>query len=61
MSVILHLRDYGRWLDSRSAGPPVDILCSDEADQMKTWKVGSDVGNVRNNRPDLVEPIETNS
>jgi hypothetical protein len=28
-----------------------------EADAMKTWKVRSDVGNVRNNRPDLVEAV----
>jgi hypothetical protein len=29
---------------------------------MKAWKVGSDVGNVKNDRPDLAEPIaETQS
>jgi hypothetical protein len=25
---------------------------------MTTWPVGPDVGNVHNNRPDLVEPLD---
>jgi len=27
------------------------------AEEMKAWKVGADVGNVRNNRPELVEEL----
>jgi hypothetical protein len=27
------------------------------AEEMKAWKVGSDVGNARNNNPALVEPV----
>ena len=58
MPVILHPKDYERWMaPSDPAQLPVDLLRPYEADGMKVWKVGSDVGNVRNNNPDLVEPI----
>jgi hypothetical protein len=36
---------------------PVDLQRPYEANGMKVWKVGQDVGNVRNNRPDLVVPV----
>jgi putative SOS response-associated peptidase YedK len=58
MPVILHPKDYERWMaPADPAQLPVDLLRPYEADGMKVWKVGSDVGNVRNNNPDLVEPI----
>jgi putative SOS response-associated peptidase YedK len=58
MPVILHRQDYARWLAAGDqARLPVDLLRPLPAEVMKAWKVGSDVGNVRNNRPELVEPI----
>jgi putative SOS response-associated peptidase YedK len=58
MPVILRQRDYARWLaPADPAHLPVDLLRPFPADEMKAWKVGADVGNVRNNRPELVEPI----
>lgn len=59
MPVILHPRDYDRWLDP--VGPeslPVDLLRPFDTEQMTAWKVRKDVGNVRNNRPVLCEPLE---
>jgi putative SOS response-associated peptidase YedK len=58
MPVILHPRDYTRWTASTDpAQLPIDLLRPDPADEMKAWKVSSDVGNVRNNRPDLCDPL----
>lgn len=37
---------------------PVDLLRPYPAEKMKAWKVGSAVGNVRNNEPGLVEPLQ---
>jgi putative SOS response-associated peptidase YedK len=36
---------------------PVDLLRPYPVEKMKAWKMGNDVGNVRNNRPELIEPI----
>jgi putative SOS response-associated peptidase YedK len=59
MPVILKPADYQRWLEAGEPSHlPVDLLRPFPADEMKAWKVGADVGNVRNNRPDLVEQIE---
>jgi putative SOS response-associated peptidase YedK len=59
MPVILRQRDYARWLAPGDPSRlPVDLLRPFPADEMKAWKVGADVGNVRNNRPELVEQIE---
>ena len=35
----------------------MDLLRPFDADEMTAWKVGKDVGNVKNDRPDLVEEI----
>jgi hypothetical protein len=49
-----------RWLaPAIPAQLPIDLLCPYLAEGMKEWKVGPDIGNVRNNRPDLVEPPAT--
>lgn len=57
--MILHERDCERWLER---GDPkqlsVDPLRPFPVEEMKAWKVGSGVGNVRNNNPSLVEPLE---
>ena len=54
MPVILRREDYDRWLTPGDPSHlPVDLLRPYDADSMKAWKVSSDVGNVRNNRPEL--------
>jgi putative SOS response-associated peptidase YedK len=58
MPVILHRQDYERWLAvTDPAQLPVDLLRPYPAEEMKAWPVSRDVGNPRNNRPDLVEPV----
>jgi putative SOS response-associated peptidase YedK len=58
MPVILHRQDYDRWLEpGEPSHLPVDLLRPYPAGEMKAWLVSRDVGNVRNNRPDLIEPI----
>ena len=58
MPVILALKDYQRWLEPGEATHlPVDLLKPYPAEEMKAWKVGSAVGNVRNNTPELIVPI----
>jgi putative SOS response-associated peptidase YedK len=58
MPVILKPSDYDQWLDPGDPDrPPVDLLRPLVADFMRAWKVGSDVGNVKNDRPDLCEPL----
>jgi putative SOS response-associated peptidase YedK len=59
MPVILRQRDYERWMaPADPAHLPVDLLRPYPAEEMVAWKVDSAVGNVRNNRPELVEPVE---
>jgi putative SOS response-associated peptidase YedK len=59
MPVVLHQQDYERWLDPGDPERlPVDLLRPFPADEMKSWKVGRDVGNTRNNRPELIEPVK---
>jgi putative SOS response-associated peptidase YedK len=58
MPVILRPEDYQRWLEpGDEARLPVDLLRPFGAESMTAWKVGSAVGNVRNNDPSLVAPI----
>jgi len=58
MPVILAPKDYQRWLDPGvPTHPPIDLLRPYPAEEMKAWKVGSAVGNVRNNEPGLITPI----
>ncbi len=59
MPLIIAERDYQRWLEPGDPQrPPVDLLRPFDSDLMKTWRIKPDVGNVRNNRPDLIDPIE---
>lgn len=58
MPVIVEPRDYTRWLTpADEEQPPIDLLRPFDAEGMKAWKVGSAVGNVRNNVAELL--IET--
>ena len=59
MPVILEPADYDRWLEPGDpARPPVDLLRPLAAEKMSAWQVADRVGNVRNNDPDLLEPVE---
>lgn len=56
MPVIVARKDYDRWMSSSDPSQlPVDLLKPYPAEEMKVWKVGNAVGNVRNNSPDLIE------
>jgi len=58
MPVILAPRDYQRWLEpGEPTHLPTDLLRPYPAEEMKAWKVGGAVGNVRNNAPELITPI----
>jgi putative SOS response-associated peptidase YedK len=56
MPVIVPERDYDRWLGTESAQPPIDLLRPYDAGLMTAWKVDTAVGNVKNDRPELIEP-----
>lgn len=55
MPVILHPRDYDRWLE-RGEGhqPPVDLLRPYEAEEMAAAPANPLVGDVRNNGPEML-------
>jgi putative SOS response-associated peptidase YedK len=59
MPVILEPKDYQRWLDcSDKEKLPLDLLRAFPAELMTAWPVSRDVGNVRNDRPELMERVE---
>lgn len=58
MPVILAPKDYQRWLEpGEPTHLPVDMLRPYPAEEMRAWKVGNGVGNVRNNEPGLIAPL----
>ena len=58
MPVILDRRDYERWLaPADPAQPQVDLLRPFPSEEMTAWKVGSAVGNVRNDDLSLMKPV----
>ncbi len=59
MPVILHPDDYERWLSPEP--DPADLMKPFPAELMTMWKIGRDVGSVKNNRPDLILPVEDES
>ena len=55
MPVILHPRDYDRWLnDYDLSRPPIDLLRPYESDGMRMTPANRLVGNVRNNGPEML-------
>lgn len=60
MPVILEPEDWERWLDPDVVDSEqlADLLDPAEDHVIAYHPVGPDVGNVRNNRPDLVQPME---
>jgi putative SOS response-associated peptidase YedK len=60
MPVIIPERDYDRWLDvSDTQKLPLDLLRPFDADKMTAWKVDKAVGNVKNDRPELIDRSES--
>ena len=56
MPVILHARDYERWLErSEAHQPPTDLLRPYEAEEMRVSACNPRVGNVRNNGPEMLD------
>jgi putative SOS response-associated peptidase YedK len=55
MPVIVR-EDYDRWLHPDPTRPATDLLRPHDSEQMTAWKVSNDVGNVRNDSPELCEP-----
>ena len=56
MPVILSPDNYERWLDPAS-GPVQDLFAPYPTDAMRAWPIGLEVGNVRNDRPDLIDEV----
>jgi putative SOS response-associated peptidase YedK len=55
MPVILHKRDYDRWLSREvSEQPPIDLLRPYESEGMEMSPANPLVGNVRNNGPEML-------
>ena len=54
--VIIPERDYDRWLKPDPERPPIDLLRPFDAEKMKAWRVGKQVGNVKNDTPGLLLP-----
>jgi putative SOS response-associated peptidase YedK len=58
MPVILAPKDHDRWMaPADPAQLPVDLLRPFDAERMMMWKVGKDVGSVKNNSPELCAKI----
>ena len=58
MPVILHQRDFERWLDrSVSAADAAELLKSYPADEMEAYPISTRVNNVRNQGPELIERV----
>jgi putative SOS response-associated peptidase YedK len=59
MPVILHARDYDRWLDREETERlPLDLLRPFEAEAMEMYKANPKVNNVRNNGPEMLRAAE---
>ncbi len=55
MPVILHPKDYDRWLERESERPPLDLLKPFESEQMMKWACNPLVGSVKNNGPEMLD------
>jgi putative SOS response-associated peptidase YedK len=55
MPVILHPGDFNRWLGREETHqPPIELLRPFQAEEMEAFEVSQDVGNVKNNSPELL-------
>lgn len=58
MGVIVQPKDYDRWLQpGEPSRLPIDLLRPYPEELLKVWRVSNEVGNVKNDRPDLVLPV----
>ena len=58
MPVILHQRDYDRWLSREvSEQPPIDLMRPFESEDMEMKPANRLVGNVRNNGPEMLNSL----
>jgi putative SOS response-associated peptidase YedK len=58
MPAIIPAKDYDRWLKATPDRLPIDLLRPFDADKMTAWKVDRAVGNVNNDRPELIDPAK---
>lgn len=59
MPLIIAEEDYDYWLEpGNPKNPPIDLLKPFPSGPMKIWRIKPDVGNVKNDRPDLIEPYD---
>jgi len=59
MPVILHARDYDRWLDREETERlPLDLLRPFEAEEMEMYKANPKVNKVGNNGPEMLRAAE---
>ena len=62
MPVILQPKDYDRWLERGEAHrPPLDLLRPYAAEEMTAAPCNGNVGNVRNNGPEMLLPNEADT
>jgi putative SOS response-associated peptidase YedK len=54
MPVILHHKDYDRWLDRSELRPPLDLLQPFPSERMEAAPCNRAVGNVKNNGPEML-------
>ncbi len=55
MPVVLRPGDFDRWLDREvTAQPPIDLLRPFPSDETEAFEVSKDLGNVKNNSPELL-------
>ena len=58
MPVILHARDYDRWISREvTEQPPLDLLRPFESEEMEKRPANQLVGNVRNNGPEMLNSL----
>jgi putative SOS response-associated peptidase YedK len=59
MPVIVAPKNYEYWLDTDSeSAPSPDLLQPYPSEEMEAWTVSDQVGNVRNNNPELLAQQE---
>jgi len=59
MPLIVKKSDWSRWLEPRNLQhPPIDLLRPFAAEYMKSWRVDTRINSVKNNGPDLLEPLK---
>ncbi len=49
--------DWSRWLDPGVDDPGAELLAPGVPGVLRAWPVGPAVGNVRNDGPELTEPL----